>query len=419
MNVKVILGISVTHLLARRKQSMIAGLGVTFGIMMFISLVSFMTGLNELLDGLILNRTPHIRLYNEIRASELQPVEQVPEFMSGLNYISSIKPKDVREEIYNSMPIMQALDQDNRVIGYSPKVSTQVFYTAGEIELNGVIDGIDILQEDRLFKIGDYIVKGEMRDLMTVNNSVILGAGLAKKMMVDIGDVVQTVTAKGDFQSLKVVGIYQSGLADVDNIQSFSTIGTVQKIKGKSSSYITDINIKLTDLNLAPAVAKEFHKTFNADAIDIQTANAQFETGTSIRNIITYAVSITLLIVAGFGIYNILNMMIYEKMDDIAILKATGFSGTDVQWVFIFQALIIGIAGGILGLIFGFLISLVISHTPFETQALPTIKTFPVNFEEKFYGIGIVFALVTTYFAGYFPSRKAGKIDPVEIIRGK
>lgn len=419
MNVKVILSISVTHLLARRKQSLIAGLGVTFGIMMFISLVSFMTGLNELLDGLILNRTPHIRLYNEIRASDQQPVEKVPEWMGGLNYISSIKPKDVREEIYNSMPIMRALDQDSRVVGYSPKVSTQVFYTAGEIELNGVIDGIDILQEDRLFKIGDYIVKGEMRDLMTVNNSVILGAGLAKKMMVDIGDVVQTVTAKGDFQSLKVVGIYQSGLADVDNIQSFSTIGTVQKIKGKSSSYITDINIKLTDLNQAPSIAKEFHKTFNADAIDIQTANAQFETGTDIRNIITYAVSITLLIVAGFGIYNILNMMIYEKMDDIAILKATGFSGTDVQWVFIFQALIIGIAGGILGLIFGFLISLVISHTPFETQALPTIKTFPVNFEEKFYGIGIVFALVTTYFAGYFPSRKAGKIDPVEIIRGK
>lgn len=419
MNVKVILSISVTHLLARRKQSLIAGLGVTFGIMMFISLVSFMTGLNELLDGLILNRTPHIRLYNEIRASDQQPVEKVPEWMGGLNYISSIKPKDVREEIYNSMPIMRALDQDSRVVGYSPKVSTQVFYTAGEIELNGVIDGIDILQEDRLFRIGDYIVKGEMRDLMTVNNSVILGAGLAKKMMVDIGDVVQTVTAKGDFQSLKVVGIYQSGLADVDNIQSFSTIGTVQKIKGKSSSYITDINIKLTDLNQAPSIAKEFHKTFNADAIDIQTANAQFETGTDIRNIITYAVSITLLIVAGFGIYNILNMMIYEKMDDIAILKATGFSGTDVQWVFIFQALIIGIAGGILGLIFGFLISLVISHTPFETQALPTIKTFPVNFEEKFYGIGIVFALVTTYFAGYFPSRKAGKIDPVEIIRGK
>jgi ABC-type antimicrobial peptide transport system permease subunit len=64
---------------------------------------------------------------------------------------------------------------------------------------------------------------------------------------------------------------------------------------------------------------------FGIDADDIQTVNAQFETGTSIRTLISYAVGITLLIVSGFGIYNILNMMIYEKMDTIAILKAIGF----------------------------------------------------------------------------------------------
>jgi len=78
--------------------------------------------------------------------------------------------------------------------------------------------------------------------------------------------------------------------------------------------------------------------------------NAQFETGSNIRNLITYAVSITLLIVAGFGIYNIQNMLIYEKMNDIAILKAIGFSGSDVQWIFLSQATFIGVAGGILGL---------------------------------------------------------------------
>ena len=74
-------------------------------------------------------------------------------------------------------------------------------------------------------------------------------------------------------------------------------------------------------------LSKKIEQQFNIKAIDVKTANAQFETGTTIRNLITYAVSITLLIVAGFGIYNILNMLIYEKMNDIAILKATGFSG--------------------------------------------------------------------------------------------
>ena len=137
------------------------------------------------------------------------------------------------------------------------------------------------------------------------------------------------------------------------------------------------------------------------------------------RNIISYSVGITLLIVAGFGIYNILNMMIYEKMDSIAILKATGFSGRDVKRIFLVIALGIGVFGGFLGLIFGFLLSSVIGQIPFNTSALPTVKTYPINYSPVFYIIGIVFSLITTYFAGFFPARKASKVDPVIIIRGK
>ena len=69
---------------------------------------------------------------------------------------------------------------------------------------------------------------------------------------------------------------------------------------------------------------------------------------------------ITLLIVAGFGIYNILNMMIYEKMDSIAILKATGFSGRDVKLIFLVIALSIGFFGGLFGLLFGYILSAII-----------------------------------------------------------
>lgn len=153
-------------------------------------------------------------------------------------------------------------------------------------------------------------------------------------------------------------------------------------------------------------------------ATDINEANAQFETGSNIRNLITYAVSITLLIVAGFGIYNILNMLIYEKMKDIAILKATGFSGRDVKLIFMSQAMIIGTLGGISGLIVGNILSSIIDKLPFETEALPTITTYPVNFNGWHYVIGIVFALISTFIAGYLPANKAKRIDPVQIIRG-
>jgi lipoprotein-releasing system permease protein len=106
-------------------------------------------------------------------------------------------------------------------------------------------------------------------------------------------------------------------------------------------------------------------------------------------------------------------------MDSIAILKATGFSGNDVKWIFILLSLIIGFTGGLFGLIFGYLFSSIIDIIPFNTPSLPTVTTYPINFNPVFYAIGIIFALLTTFIAGLFPALKASKIDPVEIIRGK
>ena len=275
------------------------------------------------------------------------------------------------------------------------------------------------LKKAGCFISNDYIIAGSSQDIGKVQNSIILGKGLADKLLADLGDMVQLTTAKGEIFSLKVVGYFQSGLQDFDKTQSYASLNTVQKLMGKTNSYITDIQIKIKDINQAPAMAKEYSTLFVADAEDIQTANSQFETGSFIRTLISYAVGITLLVVAGFGIYNILNMMIYEKMDSIAILKATGFSGRDVKRIFLLIAISIGFFGGLAGLLFGLGLSAVIDQIPFNTAALPTVKTYPINYNPVFYLIGSSFSLVTTYFAGWFPSRKASKVDPVIIIRGK
>ena len=330
-----------------------------------------------------------------------------------------MKPKSTAARIHNALPLLKILQNNPQVLGITPQVTAQAFYTAGTIELNGVIHGVNIREESRLFKLNDYVVEGNILDLENNNNAIIIGAGVAKKMSAGINDRIQLVTAKGNVVPLKIVGIYQSGLAEIDNVQSYTNLKTAQRIIGESDNFITDINIKLHHMEEALPFAREMEKLYHVTAVDIGTANAQFETGTSVRNIITYAVSITLLIVAGFGIYNILNMFIYEKMNDIAILKAIGFSGRDVKIIFISQALIIGLLGGALGLVLGYSISTLISHLPFETEALPTIKTYPVNFNPLYYFIGVVFALSATFFAGYLPARKAERIDPVDIIRGQ
>ena len=418
MNIKLILNIA-THLLrARLKQTVVAAVGVTFGIAMFITLVSFMNGMNDLLDGLMLNRTPHVRLYNEIKPSEEQPILISEKYKNSTNFISSVKPKDRGKAIYNSQAIIRNLKQDQRIIDVAPKITEPVFFNSGTIQLSGMIYGIDVNAEEKLFQLTDYIIEGKVSDL-NQNNSIIIGKGLADKMLLTTGDIIKITSARGNLASLKIVGITQIGIADIDDKMSYTSLTTAQKLVGEPKNYVTDIQVKLYDILQAPVLAREFKSKFDLDTIDYQTTNSQFETGSTIRSIISYAVGIVLLIVAGFGIYNILNMMIFEKMDSIAILKATGFSGSDVKWIFISLSLIIGITGGVFGLIFGYIFSSIIDVLPFNTAALPTVKTYPINYNPLFYVIGIVFALFTTTIAGLFPALKASKVDPVEIIRGK
>ena len=419
MRFKLLTEIAMTMLKARLKQTLVAAVGVTFGITMFVTLLSFMNGLNNLLDGLIVNRTPHIRLFNEIEPKQNQPIKLIEQYKDDYHFISSVKSSNSRLEIYNSEKIIEALGHDKRVKGVSRKASTQVFFNDGAIDISGILNGIDVDKEISYYKFEDYVTSGKPSDLKNVPNSIILGKPLAEKLLANIGDVIQLTTPQGEKFRMKVMGYYQSGYNDFDKTQSFVSLSNLQKIIGKSSNYVTDIQIKLHDIKDATYMAGEYYEKFEVKAEDIQTANAQFESGTKIRTLISYAVGITLLIVAGFGIYNILNMMIYEKMDTIAILKATGFSGADVKTIFMLISLSIGFFGCIAGLFLGNMLCRLISSIPFNTAALPTVKTYPVSFEPAYYIIAFIFAIVTTFFAGWFPSRKASKVDPVIIIRGK
>jgi lipoprotein-releasing system permease protein len=419
MKQNLIFSIAFSLALARWRQTLVAAVGVMFSVTMFVTLLGFMNGLNKMLDGLILNRTPHIKLFNEIKPTAEQPITLAQSFSGYRHFIHSIKPAEGRQEIYNVEAIQNSLQQDKRVLGVAPSATTQVFFSVGAIDLTGMINGVDPEIESDLFFFRDYVIEGNYLDLKTVPNSIILGKTAADLMLANLGDVVQVTSVTGEKIQLKVVGYFQSGIADIDKVQSYTSLSTAQKLLGKPKSYITDLQVKLKDLDLAPEVAKEYAQIYQVDAEDIQTVNAQFETGTKIRTLISYAVGITLLIVAGFGIYNILNMLIYEKMDSIAILKATGFSGSDVRRIFLSISLSIGIAGALVGVLLGFTLSSLIDQIPFETTALPSIKTFPVDYNPKYYLIGAGFAVMTTYIAGWLPARKASKVDPVVIIRGK
>ncbi|AQG78719.1 ABC transporter permease [Spirosoma montaniterrae] len=416
MNLNIVSQIAKTHLLAKKKQTLVAMLGVTFGIAMFITMISFMQGVNQFLEDSALDASPHIRMYNKVNTQRPSIIDQLRP--NGLNVVYRQKPKAESARLKNGLIIADRIERQPGVLGVSPQAATQVFYNNGPIQLSGTISGVDIDRENLLYKLTTRIESGDMNTLKTNPNALIMGSGLARDLNVRIGDKVTVTTPTGGTRILRVAATFGFGIGTIDNTRSYGNLSTVQEILQKDPSYITDIHIKMTDPLQALPFGKQLRAMFGYYTEDWAAANTAILAGEKIRNVMTFVVSFTLLVVAGFGIYNIMNMTVVNKIKDIAILKATGFDSRDIVAIFLLQAVFIGISGGLLGLGIGFGLSYLLSITPFDTGNVISLKTFPVIFAAKYYVMGLVFGVTTTLLAGYFPSKKAAKVDPVAILRG-
>lgn len=420
MNWKLAFNIAVTHLLTKKKQSIVAMLGVTFGISMFIIMISFMTGVNQFTEDMAMDNTPHVRIYKPLEIED-KKIIALDKLKQDNNWyvVQHQRPKNELSKIKNGLALMERIEAMPGVRGVAPQLATQVFYNNGPVKISGNIYGVDVKRQAELFELDKKMDLGDLNDLLKAADVIVMGKGLAQKMNVTIGDRVSVTTPEGGNLNLKVVGIFSFGIAQMDQSQSYATLATVQKILQKDPSYVTDLNIKMNDVTTASVLKTKLENQLTGVKIeDWEEANQSLLAGEQIRNIMTFVVCLTLLVVAGFGIYNIMNMNIINKMKDIAILKATGFQGSDVTGIFMLQSVMIGVAGGLLGLGIGFFFSYLLSITPFPAGEFFRIDTFPVNFNPVHYFIGLFFGFLTTLFAGWFPSKKAAKIDPVAIIRG-
>lgn len=420
MNWKLAFSIASTHLLTKKRQSIIAMLGVTFGISMFIIMISFMTGVNDFLEDMAMDNTPHIRIYKPIELKDKKIIAE-GKVQDDKNWyvLEHQRPKRELTKIKNGLIIAQQIADMPEVTGVAPQVGTQVFFNNGPTQIPGTLSGIDIDMQKKLFQLDEKMDEGALEDLLKGSDVMVVGKGLAKKMNVKVGDRVSVTTPEGNNVNVRIAGIFSFGIAAWDESKSYATLATVQKIMAVDPSYVTELHMKIKDKTQAKAFKDKLQQRYpDIYMEDWEAANASILAGTVIRNVMTIVVCVTLLIVAGFGIYNIMNMNIINKMKDIAILKATGFQGNDITGIFLLQSLMIGIGGGIIGLLIGLGVSYLLSRTPFPAGEVVRMSTFPVNFKLFHYMAGLFFGFLTTLFAGYFPSKRAAKVDPVQIIRG-
>lgn len=407
--------IARVHLTSKIWQTFVAVLGVTFGVSMYIFMNSFMNGVNKTQDDLAFSALSHIRIYNQDNNHAYNPIESQFDQSKTIFNILNRKNMQYTTGIKNSSSIISLVQKQTEVVAVARQVNSSVFFRSGSKKVNGNISGVELNPEDELFNTSEKIIQGDWNQLSTHKTGIILGKLLAEKLGLQINNSINVLTSDGVSKNYIVVGIFESNLKTMDETKAYLNITAARQLIGENSDFASDIIFNIKDRDNTKSFIQKIAPIIPFQIESWQEANEQLVAGSELRNIIAVAVSLTILLVAGFGIYNIMTMTINEKIKEIAILKATGFSGNDIMTIFLTQAASIGLLGAVVGVLLGYGMSLLINQVPFTIAGL---KTLPIYFQAKDFILAVVFGVLTTLIAGYLPSRKAAKVDPVAIIRG-
>lgn len=408
------LKIAYVHLTSRLKQTIVALLGVLFGISMYAFMNSFMSGVNDTQTVLAFTSMAHVHIYNDGPVNNTDLVRKVygPEVVS---HIRNARLIQYVQGIKNPAGIVSLVRRQPEVVAMTPEVNIDIFFRSSATNISGTLSGVDVEGENKVFGIAGYMVAGNWNDLQYNSNGVIIGSGLADRLGLHPGDNINILTDGGISATYRVIGIFQTNVAQVDKSKAYLNINTARQLLSANQDYLTDLQVNVENYEVTAPLVSRLARVIPYKVESWQMANQQIEAGSTLRDLIAIAVSLTILMVAGFGIYNIMNMTINEKIREIAILKAMGYSGHDITTIFLAQAVVIGVVGGIIGLGLAYVLAVTVNHIPFRIAGLTTL---PMSYHGKDYVLGFLFGLVTTFIAGYLPARKASKIDPVTIIRG-
>ncbi|MCA1965365.1 MAG: ABC transporter permease [Flavobacterium sp.] len=400
--------IAKTYIISNKKLTAVASAGVVLGMSIYIFMNSMLVGFDKSSSASIFKTTSHIRVYKDDEISKVLVKN------SKENYLI-INPKIVpsNNTIINPKLISETILKQPEVTVVTPQVSVNVFYNNGKSQISGLAIGIKPEEANVMYNIKSFMAEGNFDLLKSNPNGIIIGSGIAEKMNAKIGDNINLTSSKSVNKTYKVVGIFKTNNSKIDKSNSYVNLASSQQLLKEGAYYITDINVNIVDPEKAKAIAEKISNITGYKAEGWKEANETFMAANKMRKMIITFVSLTILLVAGFGIYNILNMTVSQKINDIAILKAMGFKGKDVIRIFVTQAVTIGI----MGVIGGMIMATVLITFLKKVYVGGDIGYFPIDYEPTKYLQGVVIGLVITFFAGYIPAKKAAQVDPVTIFR--
>jgi len=410
---RLILDIAFTHIVGRGRQTLVAILGVAVGVGFSIAMAALMQGGQDDFIEQLVNTMPHVEITDERRTPPRQPAEEVFEAAA----ISGLRPRDDRRGIINPTAALTWLR------GWVPGRVAESLKTQGVIRYSGrdvgaSIIGVDPDAERDVSPIVDDFVQGSFDRLSAGGNNILIGDTMASRLGAGLGDTVTAVSSTGLSRNFKIAGLFHTGTTARDEGEAYVLLKNAQILSERANA-INDIRVKLADPNAAPGVAKRAEAELGYKAVAWQEANESILEALVIRNVIMYTVVAAIMLVAGFGIFNIISTITHEKARDIAIMKSLGFAEGDMRRLFLIEGVAIGAAGSLIGWLLGFTLVYALAQVRFELATTGQEMThLPIAWSFLHYLLAAGFALASAAVAGYLPARKAAKLNPVDIIRG-
>lgn len=400
--------IAKTYIVSNKKLTAVAVLGVLLGMSIYIFMNSMMVGFDKSSATSVFKSTAHIRVYKDDEISKALIRQN-----NSQSLIINPKVVPVNNTIINPNLIIETILKQKDVVVVTPQVNSSVFYNSGKSQISGLAVGVKPDEANLMYNIKSFMVEGNFDLLKSNPNGIVIGSGISEKMNLRINDNLNLTSSKGINRTFKVIGIFKTNNSNTDKTKSYINISASQQLLKEGTSYITDINVNISDPENAEIIAAKLSDITGYKAEGWKQANETLMAANKMRKIIITFVSLTILLVAGFGIYNILNMTVSQKINDIAILKAIGFKGKDVIRIFVTQAVTIGF----LGVIGGVVIATILITILKKVYIGGDIGYFPIDYEPQKFIQGIIIGLIITFFAGFIPAKKAANVDPVDILR--
>jgi len=409
--------IAFRYFFSHKRQSAVCIAGVTISVTMFIAMSAMMDGFQEKFVIETVESSGHITIKDEPRETRTPILERAYTDPNALLELSNVKPRDTIRKIDNPTGLLEKLQHMPGIVAAAPEVFGDVIATYGTKTLNLNVHGVEPEKQVRVTTIGDDVIEGSFRRLRTAADGIVIGKGVADSLGARMDDSITLASSSGGRTTARVVGIFRTGVTPVDYSRGYMLLNNAQTLLNKKN-IVNEIVMRTSDYTKAREYATQIEGICGYRTESWQESNANFLKIFNIQTIITYIITSALLVVAAFGVLNILIMAVLERVNDIAILRSFGLSRWDIGVIYTMQGIVIGIVGASLGLILGKLTIEGLRRIPITLEGLIRTEGLLMSEHASQYYLAFTSAIVVVLFASVYPAWRAARYDPVEVIRG-